>query len=719
MMRRADATSPNTAWGVSALVVGIGLAGFLSFTPALDTDVWWHLATGRWILAGKGIPTTDPFTFTAFGRPWITHEWLSGVLFYVLSRAGGVNVLVFLKALLAALAIGASALAALVGARPRSRLAGAAVGALLAAPLMAPRAFVRPHMITALFLGLLLLLLRLESGSGRRVWRVLLVPFFCLWANLHSGFVLGFALLLLYWAGDAIAARSRDFDPKTRPAWRERGYVLLLAFAGSLVNPHHIHAHLYPFHLIARPEVRANIVELRSIFHPAYRGAFFLKALIATGATGAILLLGARRRLVWSLLLPGLFFWILGLASIRGLSEFAALLPALFGAHAGWLSARRRLEPAVCVAVIVLGVGGAAYAALHGTPMGLDGNQRIGLAIEPGSRPASAARFLRETRPAGHLFNLLSYGGYLIDQVGPETKVFIDGRLDIYPPGFLDAYARMMETGKGWKETVDRYDITVAVVNFVPNAESDRGVRAMLRNDPDWACVLAGDYTLVYARRDARNKKILDRYAIGFDPSMRSRDFIGEFTAKASQEDVDGTLAALDAMHRVAPEEIAPSLFAGQILDRIGRGAEAIPCARRALRLDPSSMPLRMFLAGVLERADSLAAARTVLVGILAEDDRNVPALSLLAMVERGEEHGEEAIRLLERAAAIDPWNPEIQVRLGVTMAEAGRLDEGRRHLQKALQLRPNDPSALRNMQVLDAMQAPRRNSEGIPTGRP
>ena len=699
-------------WGVPALIVGVCLTGVVSFTPALDNDVWWHLATGRWILSGAGIPKSDPFTYTALGRPWVTHEWMSEVLFYSLYRIKGIDLLVVLKSVLAAFAIALSALAAMVGARSRERLAGAAVGALLAAPLIAARAFVRPHMLTALFLGGLLLLLRLESESGRRLWRMLLAPLFLLWANLHSGFVLGFALLGLYWTGEALAVRLAGTRGSARPVWRERGLVMLLCFAASLVNPHHIHAHLYPFHLIAREEVRGGIVELRNVFHPTYRGAWFLWGLAATGLAGLVLLVDSRRRLVWPLLLPGILFAVLGLASLRGLSEFSVLVPAVLGAHAAALGRRPHVASGVSIGVIVLGLTGGIVAFVRGMPVGEGSAQRIGLAAEPGSRPVAAARFLREERPAGSIFNLLSYGGYLINELGPQTKVYIDGRLDIFPPGFLKSYTRMLETGEGWKDTVDRYGITMAVVNHVPDPERDQGLRARLRSDPDWACVLAGDYTLVYARRVPENAAILSRYAIGFDPSARYEDFIGAFASRASPAEISQAITALENMHRIAPDEIAPSLFAGQILDRVGRSSDALPFARRAAMLDPESRPLRQFLAETLQRADSLDAARHELARILAENPEDAQALSTLAMVERSEGRLQDAVRLLEKAAALSPADVMVHVRLGVILAEAGRIAEGRRHLLRALALRPGDPVATRNLQALEALDARQQGIE-------
>ena len=651
-----------------------------------------------------GIPRSDPFTYTALGRPWVTHEWLSEALFALLHRLGGIDLLVVFKSLLAGLAVALSALAGMVGFRSRDRIVGGAVGALLAAPLIAPRAFVRPHMLTALFIGALLLLLRLESSSGRRRWRLLLAPLFLIWANLHSGFVLGFALVGLYWAGEALGEKLGG-QPRSVPSvWKDRALALGLCLAASLINPHLFRAHLYPFHLVAREEVRGGIVELRSTFHPAYRGAFFVKGLIIAGVAGALLVWDSRKRLVWSLLLPAGLFAALAVASVRGLSEFAVVLPATLAAHATELGRRRRLGPVVGICVILLALAGGAVAFVRGTPMGRGEVDRIGRALEPGSCPVAAARFLREERPAGRIFNLLSYGGYLIDALGPEQKVYIDGRLDVFPPGFLKAYGRLLETGEGWKETVDRYDITIAVVNYVPHADRDRGLRSRLREDPDWACVLAGDYTLVYARRVPENESILRRYAIPFDPSARERDFIGEFTARAGEREIESALASLAAMRRIAPEEIAPALFAGQILDRVGRSREATALARRALELDPGSTPIRLFLAETLARADSGGAARREFSAVLARSAENVEALSQLAMLERTEGRSREALNLLQKAASLSPSDAMVHVRLGVVLAESGRIDEGRRHLERALALRPGDPVVMQNLRALEML---------------
>ncbi len=61
-------------------------------------DIWAILAGRRYILA-HGLPPTDPFSFTAEGRPWANQMWLRQVLFYWIYSTLGRIPLIFFKVL--------------------------------------------------------------------------------------------------------------------------------------------------------------------------------------------------------------------------------------------------------------------------------------------------------------------------------------------------------------------------------------------------------------------------------------------------------------------------------------------------------------------------------------------------------------------------------------------------------------------------------------------
>src|SRR5690349_1734497 len=74
----------------AATVALVVVAGWLGCVELLDSDVWWHLASGRWIVANRGVPRLDPFSFASADRPWIDLHWGFQVLLWMVYRAGGV-----------------------------------------------------------------------------------------------------------------------------------------------------------------------------------------------------------------------------------------------------------------------------------------------------------------------------------------------------------------------------------------------------------------------------------------------------------------------------------------------------------------------------------------------------------------------------------------------------------------------------------------------------
>ena len=61
-------------WVIVALIL---LAVRPLLTPIPPNDFWWHLATGRQILAQGAIPTVDSFSFTRAGEPFFNQGWLA------------------------------------------------------------------------------------------------------------------------------------------------------------------------------------------------------------------------------------------------------------------------------------------------------------------------------------------------------------------------------------------------------------------------------------------------------------------------------------------------------------------------------------------------------------------------------------------------------------------------------------------------------------------
>src|SRR5688572_25153744 len=69
-----------------------------------DADFWFYLKTGEYVLGTGTIPRNELWSFTFPGVPYIAHGWLAGVIFFVLYTWVGPKFLIFLFALLTAIA---------------------------------------------------------------------------------------------------------------------------------------------------------------------------------------------------------------------------------------------------------------------------------------------------------------------------------------------------------------------------------------------------------------------------------------------------------------------------------------------------------------------------------------------------------------------------------------------------------------------------------------
>jgi tetratricopeptide (TPR) repeat protein len=218
------------ALAAALLVLVCALAFLLASTPARNSDLWLHLASGRALARGEGLGGVDPFASTTAGTVWVNHSWLADLALYGIYQLGDGRALVVAKA------AGVAVLAALFflfwrrGASPvPAALAGAA-----AVVALGPWLALQPVLFS--LAGVVLTLHLLEPG--RRRW--LLLPLFALWANIDGWFVLGPALVGLYALGEALRF------PRDKGELRSLALMFVLGLAACLLTPYHYRIFAWP-----------------------------------------------------------------------------------------------------------------------------------------------------------------------------------------------------------------------------------------------------------------------------------------------------------------------------------------------------------------------------------------------------------------------------------------------------------------------------------------
>ena len=82
----------------------------------------------------------------------------------------------------------------------------------------------------------------------------------------------------------------------------------------------------------------------------------------------------------------------------------------------------------------------------------------------PEEFPVEAAAAVEKLPQDARLLAPDKFGGYLIYRFAGRRKVFFDGRSDFYGSDFMKQYIRLVEVRPGWKEQVDAWKFTHALL---------------------------------------------------------------------------------------------------------------------------------------------------------------------------------------------------------------------------------------------------------------
>ncbi|HSB74925.1 MAG TPA: hypothetical protein VLC12_04700, partial [Terriglobales bacterium] len=428
--------------------------------------------------------------YTHYGQPWIAHEWLSEVLFYLIFRVAGWAGL----AVVFAGIIGGTFLLLYRQCAGRPYVAGlvTALGAVATIPSWG----VRPQMFSLLLAAIFLYLLGKAEHShpahlGFLWW---MPPLLLLWVNLHGAFVLGPALIALTLAGWlAQAWLGLESWQKT---WG-RGWRLALVLGACLavipLNPNGLELYRYPFQTLQARTIVDYIVEWAS---PNFHSVNFKPFLGLLLLTWLVVAVSRKRPSTTQLLLLLAMTWA-GLSAVRHIPIFVLVAVPILAAGLDELAARRHWfdgtqEKAPAPAKLALNLALVlAVAGLAGARFYQAVNEQA--AGEAENFPKAATEFLLREHVPAPIFNYYDWGGYFIAKLYPQYRVFIDGRTDLYGK-LMDTFSETA-SGKGdWRAALEHYQVQTVVV---PPAS---GLAGLLRLDPGWKKAFEDKQAVVFVR---------------------------------------------------------------------------------------------------------------------------------------------------------------------------------------------------------------------------
>jgi hypothetical protein len=468
---------------LGALLVG-GVA-IIAQNFFVDPDVWWHIKQGEVIIATHHVTTTDAYSLTLAGRPWAAYEWLGDVLLATTYRLGAMRGLELLLLILgSAILISLYGLATIHSGNSKAAFVSTAAVAALAAISFN----LRPQMLGYTFLILTFIALeRFRQGHRRAVWALPILM--VIWVNAHGSWIIGLGVIGIYLASGLVGFRVGELEArKWSSSDRYRlACVFLLSCFATIVTPYGAALAKYPFDVaFSLPLGVANVVEWQSMPFNMAAGKLFLALLISA------IVLQLIYRLNWRLEILGLFIFatIMACLHIRFLLIFVPVMaPILAVILARWTPRYDASKDQYLVNAVVMGAILAATVWFFPSQKNLW--QQVGKTY-----PVAAVEYLNDQAVPEPMYDTYGFGGYLILSRGPEHKVFMDGRSELYERGgVLADYLEVSFVKPGAIAVLQKYGFRSCLLHH------DEPFATVLAALPEWQKVYEDGTSILFVRR--------------------------------------------------------------------------------------------------------------------------------------------------------------------------------------------------------------------------
>jgi hypothetical protein len=446
---------------------------------------------------------TNLYSFTQPNHPFLNHHWLVGVIFYVIYTVAGFAGLTLFSSFIN----GFTCFLIYLFLKKKTNAIVAFLLSLFYLVFITTRIEVRPEIFTNLFFVTLIVALDSYKQFSPKYLALLFMQ--VIWVNIHIFFFFSFLVtgsFILYYIYKKEIILAKHFV-----------VFLLLQMSVSCINPHGIYGLLEPL-LIFRgygfqPVENLPLTYVYEKFglHPVLIIYAFISLL--TLFIKAMVIVKKRFIPVPFIMLFLTFlvgsFLMLRLLALFGIATvllLAVLLEDLVKHGNISMLDKFYLDNKAGIRKIVF-----IYCFFVGFVALLSINKAtFGVGLKNGVQ--DSAKFYIDHHMHGNIFNDYDIGGYLIYNLYPQQRVFVDNRPEAYSEQFFkNEYLPLGTDNALWDKMSDTYQINVLYIhhkNILTKFISNR-----LR-DPNWRLVYADDYALIFVKNIADNSYIIDNSTV-------------------------------------------------------------------------------------------------------------------------------------------------------------------------------------------------------------
>jgi hypothetical protein len=358
---------------------------------------------------------------------------------------------------------------------------------VLALPLAALEFTLRPQLLGYAFLLIMLIFLeRFRKGQQGTLWA--LPPLFLIWVNAHGSFALGVFVLGLYWVSGLFGFTLGGLEgrPWADHQRRHIAWIFLLCLVALTVTPYGTRLAAYPIDMaFSQPVGVASVQEWQSMPFNLLQGKLFIVLVLGFVVAHVAL------KLAWRLeeMILFLFAFYSSCLHCRFIIFFAIISAPLVGSLvARWIPRYDSSVDKYALNIALIGVAFVITIKYFPTQAELD--KKVAE-----SYPVKAVEYLRRHPVPRPMFNDYGFGGYLLWSMGPEQKVFIDGRADLYEyAGAFTDYNDIMALKPTTDFLLRKYAVQSCLI------QRNAPLATLLAALPGWKEIYTDDVSVLLAR---------------------------------------------------------------------------------------------------------------------------------------------------------------------------------------------------------------------------
>ncbi|MBL8007011.1 MAG: hypothetical protein JNJ56_05725 [Ignavibacteria bacterium] len=499
-----------------------------------DDDVFWHLATGRYITETHQVPSTDIFGYVTAGQQWMPFEWGWDVVTFGLYNIGGYTALSVFRTIVFLLMF--FILFRILNKFKVSYTIIFLFLTVLAFGIM-DRLTPRPHIMSMLFFVLLILILTEYKYFNRNKSGILyFIPvIFLFWANMHMGIIAGIFLMGIFVVSETLvylypsrfsSVSSPETKPLTQIELRRLVIIFVLSAGAMFINPNFYQTYIYAFDH-TKMKMLETINEWRSPFDAMFGNGFVTLIYKFFLFGGILILYYAYKR---NDLFPALVYTGFALYSVRAVRftvDYLIIITVFLVISVSYIIVNLKSEslkhfftkspvPKLITEIFLL----FCIFSIPDNKLYLDYLKyyRVsGFGINSDFIPVQMFDFMKANnipQTGEKPFNHFGSGGFLVWNF-PESKNFIDSRN--LNDEIFNEYNTIVAKKPGFENKLKQYDIDYSFY-LAPDLVRDPKemeqtiISYFSKKGDDWKLVFWDDKSFLFLKNLPKFKETIDRY---------------------------------------------------------------------------------------------------------------------------------------------------------------------------------------------------------------